>query len=362
MSGRLVPRGSLAALAPTGLALVGALLSAGCDAGAADSGSVYVTSGRTDEVVRLAADDGRVLGRIPLDRRRHESDEPHAVVFAPDGRHWYATVAHGQPSLWKFEANSDRLVGRVDLPSGGAAMIGISPDGAMAFVPNYARVEGGVGRVAAIRLRDLHVTGHEAVCDAPHDAAVHPRGDLVAIACAGSDEVLLLDSALVVRLRIPAPASTGSAADHGGSHVPAGGSRPLAVAWSPDGELLAVALHTAGRVWLVDRAGATRALFEVDAGPAQIAWLDDGRLVTANRMGGSMSIVDVSTSAGQRVAIPIEFPHGVALSDDGRVAFIACEGTLSVEGGVVAVDLETRQVLWQQRAGRYVLGVTYSSD
>ena len=346
------------ALAPVGFVLIGALVCGGCERGV--SGSVYVTSGRTDEVVRLAAHDGRVLRRIPLNRMRHESDEPHAVAFAPDGRFWYATVAHGEPSLWKFETGSDRLVGRVDLPSGGAAMIGMSPDGATAYVPDYDRAGGREGRVAAIRLHDLNVTAHAAVCASPHDAAVHPDGDVVAIACAGSDEVLLLDTTLVVRRRIPALAPSDTAAAHPGGHMPAGGSRPLSVAWSPDGEILAVALHAANRVWLLDRAGATRSLIEVEGGPAQIAFIDDGRLVTANRMGGSLSVVVIGNGAVSSYPLPIELPHGVAVADG--VAFVACEGNVDAEGGVVAIDIDSGRVLWQQRTGRYVLGVAYSTD
>ena len=347
------------ACAPIGLLLIGALVCGACDRGS--TGSVYITSGRTDEVIRLAADDGRVLRRIPLNRMRHESDEPHAVVLDPDGRFWYATVAHGEPSLWKFETGSDRLVGRVDLPSGGAAMIGMSPDGSTAFVPDYDRAGGRAGRVAAIRLRDLVVTAHEAVCATPHDAAVHPDGAVVAIACAGSDEVVLLDSALVVRRRIvaPPPDST-SAPAHSSGHMPAGGSRPLSVAWSPDGETLAVALHGANRVWLLDRTGDTRALIDVDAAPAQLAFIDDGRLVSANRAGGSLSVIRIENASVSSVPLPIELPHGVVVADG--VAYVACEGRADAEGGVVAVDIDSGRVLWQRRVGRYVLGVAYSND
>jgi DNA-binding beta-propeller fold protein YncE len=343
-----------------GLALIGAFVSAGCGRGA-DGGSLYVTSGRTDEIVRLDASDGHVIRRIATDRMRHESDEPHAIALDPAGRFWYASVAHGEPSLWKFETGSDRLVGRVDLPSGGAAMIGMTADGTTAFVPDYDRAGEREGHVAAIRLHDLHVIAHAPVCVAPHDAAVHPDGRVIAIACAGSDEVVLLDPTLQVRLRIRAPAMEDTVpVRHPDGHMPTGGTRPLSVAWSPDGETLAVALHAADRVWLLDRAGATRALVDVGGGPAQLAFLDDRRIVTANRMGGSMSIVQVDGSGVTSVALPIELPHGITVANG--VAYVACEGSTNAEGGIVAVDLETRRVLWQRRVGRYVLAVAFAPD
>ena len=342
------------ARAPAGFALAGALVFSACADGNA---SVYITSGRTDEVVRLAAVDGSIVRRISLDRRRHEADEPHALALSPDGAHWFATVAHGEPSLWKFEADTDRLVGRVDLPSGGAAMIGISPDGAMAFIPDYDRAGDREGRVAAIRLRDLVVTAHAPVCATPHDAAVHPNEDLVAVACAGSDEVVLLRGDLSVVARIRAPA-TPSDTDLVG-HMPEGGSRPLSVGWSPGGDVLAIALHSAGRVWLTDRHGSTRGVVEVGAGPAQVAFVDDGTLVTANRMDGSLSVVDTRGATElRRVRLPIPLPHGVAIGGRG-VAYVACEGPAEEEGGVVAVDIDDGRVLWQRRAGRYVLAVMY---
>lgn len=351
-------RGVRTANAPAGLVLAGALCIGGCDG--APTGSLYVTSGQSDEVVRLAAGDGSVRERISVDRRRHETDEPHAVALAPDGRHWYVTVAHGEPSLWKFETAGDRLVGRVDLPSGGAAMIGMSPDGSTAYVPDYDRAGDRVGRVAAVRLRDLHVTAHAEVCHSPHDAAVDPSHQLVAVACAGSDELVLLDPRdLSVRMRVHAPASAASA-EGMGAHGSGGGSRPLSVAWSPDGQLLAVALHSAGAVWLVDRGGSTLAVIPVGAGPAQVLFAGPAALLTANRMDGSLSVVDVESRAElRRVRLDARYPHGVAVDDDNRIAFVAFEGTPESDGGVIAVDLETGDVLWRREAGRYVLSVAY---
>ena len=122
-------------------------------------------------------------------------DEPHAVAISPDGRHWYVSVAHGEPTLWKFEMEADRLVGRVTLPTAGAARIGITPDGNRAFVPDYDRSQPGVpSRVAVVDLADLSVVATPVVCDGPHHAEVDPGGELVAVACSLSDEIVLLDA------------------------------------------------------------------------------------------------------------------------------------------------------------------------
>ncbi|NIU77918.1 MAG: hypothetical protein GWN71_31500, partial [Gammaproteobacteria bacterium] len=75
------------------------------------AGRVYLGSGMTDRVFVLDSRDGAVLDTLTLDPRRGETDEPHGLAVAPDGRHWYATLSHGEPTLWKFESDGDRLVG-----------------------------------------------------------------------------------------------------------------------------------------------------------------------------------------------------------------------------------------------------------
>ena len=259
------------------------------------AGHLYVTVGRSDEVVRLDAEDGSILRRIDVDRIRYDTDEPHAVATSPDGSLWYVTVAHGQPSLWKFETADDRLVGRVDLPSGGAAMIGMSPDGSTAYIPDYDRAGDRVGRVAAVRLHDLVVTAHEAVCEAPHEAAVHPSGEPIAVVCSGSDEIVFLDARdLTVERRFATPSDSSLPHDAVASgHMPGAGNRPMSAAWSPDGTLLAVALHSRAAVWLLGSDGVSRSVVPVDDGPAQVMFVDDRIVVSANRMGGTLSVVDV---------------------------------------------------------------------
>ena len=101
-------------------AFVPLLLAAACgrspDRPNEDAPRLYVTSGFTDEVHVLDARDGTTLRTISLDRRRTETDEPHGgVTVSPDGRHWYATLAQGHPTLWKYETAGDRLVGRLPL-------------------------------------------------------------------------------------------------------------------------------------------------------------------------------------------------------------------------------------------------------
>jgi DNA-binding beta-propeller fold protein YncE len=326
-----------------------------CPAEPSVGARLYAASGFTDQVFQLDAASGAVLETFPLDVRRAEVDEPHALALDPRGDFWYATVAHGDPTLWKFEVGRDRLVGRVALGTAGAGRIGITPDGATAFVPDYYRSGGALrSQVAVVRLETLEVVDRLTLCVAPHDAQVDPGGSLVAVACSKSDEVVVVDvETLEERSRFAvdvAPGSPGSPAH-----------RPLNLVWSPSGDLIYVVLQEAGEVRAFTVDGELRGSVGVGAGPAQLALSDDGRtMVTANRRDGSVSVIDVPELIERaRLSVGVVHPHGVTLSTDARRAYITYEGDPLTPGGVVAVDIDQLETVWNTEAGAFTLGIIY---
>ncbi len=335
-----------------------ALLAAGCGGanGPEEPPRLYVTSGFTDEVHVLDARDGTPLRTVTLNLRRTETDEPHGVTVSPDGRHWYATLAHGHPTLWKYETEGDRLVGRLRLDMPGAARVGLTPDGVRAFVPDYWR--DGLGeesRVAVVDLHDLTVAAMPVVCPAPHHAAVDPSGTRVAVTCSRSDELALMDAASAeVLVRVPAGPGPGAA----------GAPRyvPMNVAWSPDGARFFATMAGTGEVRAFSRTGAPEDVASVGRMPAQIAGSADGRvLVTANRGDGSVSVLDAAALAELRriELVGAAYPHGVALDPAGEVAYVTWEGRIGEPGGVVALRVGTGEALWRREVGVFTLGVAY---
>jgi DNA-binding beta-propeller fold protein YncE len=331
-------------------------LASGCARDAAPGPRLYVTSGFTDEVLVLDPADGRILDRIALDRRPADRDEPHGVAVAPDGRHWYATVAHGEPSLWKFEAPGDRLVGRLNLPTAGASRVDVSPDGARAVVPDYWL--GGLGqpsRVAVVSLHDMTLVDAPVVCPAPHHAAFDPAGHRIAVVCTLSDEIVVLEAdGLDLLARFPV--APGEASLPGNPL-----HRPMNLAWSPNGTRIYATLMRSGLVTAYTPDGDVLWSVRVGAAPAQIALTPDGRQAfTANRGDARLGIVDTET--GEARSLPLDgalHPHGVALDPAGTTAYVAYEGTTTSAGGVVAVDLVEGRVLWRTPAGVFTLGVAY---
>ena len=250
---------------------------------------------------------------------------------------------------------SDRLVGRVTLPTAGAARIGITPDGARAFVPDYDRSQPGVpSRVSVVDLADLSVVATPVVCSGPHHAEVDPTGDLVAVACSLSDEIVLLDArTLEERGRFAAgPERTSRAAC---SEAPEPG---LVTGWR--GDLGGAAPRGHGETFRPS--GEIVGTVMSGSRPAQIALTPDGAtLVTANRGNVSLSLVDTdSLIETARIPLGAEHPHGIALDELGLRAFVSCEGTPQTTGRAVAVDLEAGSILWSVEAGAYTLGAAYA--
>ena len=127
--------------------------------------------------------------------------------------------------------------------------------------------------VAFVRTDDLVVLVLSRPCPAPHDAAFSPSGDRVAVACALSGEVVILDGHDFHELeRVDLTTDTG---------VP----RVLNAEWAPDGTRLLVTLADRDEVVaLTPGTGAAVARFSTGSGPAQLAISPDGStVVVANR-------------------------------------------------------------------------------
>jgi len=338
---------------PRGYAMVAICWASFVGCGTASPDRVLVTSGATDEVLELDGANGNVLSQVPLDPRFSETDEPHGIAVSPRGTHWFATVSHGEPTLWKFELPDNRLVGRVSLGISGASRIGISPDGETAIIPDYYRGgRGAPSQVAVVRLHDLQVLDRPTVCAAPHDAQYTHDGSVIAVACSHADEVVLLDAVTfteVGRFAVdPIPGPPGSPR-----------FRPLNLLWGPRDETLLVTLHDADLVRVFTRAGDIVADVPTGAGPAQLAVLPAaGWLVSANRRDGSISIIAMTDwSERARVALGVAHPHGVAAARGADVVYVTYEGDTESPGGVVAVSIPGANVLWRTVGGAYTLGV-----
>jgi DNA-binding beta-propeller fold protein YncE len=268
------------------------------------------------------------------------------------------TLAHGEPTLWKYETEGDRLVGRVALPLRGSSRVDVSPDGSRAVVADYWL--GGLGApsdVAVVTLETMEVAARIEVCAAPHHAAWSPSGDRIAIACALSDEIVVLDATtLEERARFPVlrPGPEEPATRPGNPLA-----QPLNLAWAPDGSVLYASLMRSDEVAVFTPDGERLGAVRTGDSPAQIALAPDGGLlVVANRGDASVTLIDPEAGTSRAVTLAdIAHPHGVALSEDGATAYVTYEGGTTTGGGVLALDLRDERILWNTPAGAFTLGV-----
>jgi len=311
---------------------------------------LLVTSGFTDQVFVVDAATGAVLDSLSVDRRPGERDEPHGVAVAPDGRHWYVTLGHGEPTLWKYETDGNRLVGRLTLPTTGASRARISPDGSLAAVPDYWRAGGReASQVAIVRTLDLTVVAAPEVCAAPHDAVFSPSGDRIVVTCSQGDGVVILDAeSWEVSARH-------ALTDDAGSSV-----RPMNAVWTADGHRVLVSLMGRASIMDLDLSTGDRTEIPCGAGPAQLELSPDGTwLVVANRGAASVSLIRLESGETVTVDIPGGHPHGVAFGNDPDVAYVTYEGDVNTPGGVVALDIPSGSILWHTPLGVFTLGVAF---
>ena len=82
---------------------------------------VYVAAESEDVVQRLSFDANTYQGWVdvttPVGKIPTETDGPHGLTISPDKKHWFVTIAHGNPYgyLAKYSTDTHELMGTVDL-------------------------------------------------------------------------------------------------------------------------------------------------------------------------------------------------------------------------------------------------------
>jgi DNA-binding beta-propeller fold protein YncE len=345
---------------------------------------VFVASEAVDQIalVRFGPAGGSVERRIATGLNPTDPDGPHGLAVAPDGRHYYVTTAHGVPngSLWKYTTERDELVGRVELGSFPASLQ-ISPDGRFAFVVNF-NLHGEMipSSVSVVDTEAMVEVARLGTCTMPHGSRMDPRGARHWSVCMMDDVLVEIDARQLEVDRhfmltpgrehgmpgAPHVMAAAAGADTGhGTVAPSAGPTRCSPTWaapSPDGARVYVACNAADDIVEVDVAG-WRLLRRIPAraGVYNLAVTRDGRtLIATNKRDRSVSLIDLA--AGRELArIPTlrSVVHGIAVSDDGRYAFVSVEGVGAEPGTVEMIDLEGRRRVASVDVGQMAGGVDF---
>lgn len=261
--------------------------------------------GSTLTVLDLRA--GKVERTLSLGQLRR----PHGILFLPGGRQLLVT-AEDSRALAVVDLASGKVVRTIETGQEASHMVAASPDGKRAYVANI-----GSGTLTAIDLAAGKVLRHVATGAGTEGVAVSPDGKTVWVTARDADKVAVVDAgSLEVVARLPAP------------------SFPIRVQLTDDGRWAVVSCAKTGEVRVFDAARRTEvARLAVPAGKAS----GKGRLF-GDRFGKS----------------PV--PIGIVIPPGAGRAYVASAHA----DEVIAIDLTTRKVVAQLRAGREPDGLGWS--
>ncbi len=329
---------------------------ANAPAPAAAGPRLYVSDETGGAIVVIDPQGGQVLERIAVGKR------PRGLHLSRDGRQLLVALSGspiGGPGVDESALPpADRAadgIGVVDLasrkvvrtyPSGvDPESFDISPDGNTVYVSNEDTGEMSVLDLVSGEIRQRVTVGAE-----PEGITVRPDGRVVYVSCEGDNEVLAIDtSTFKVLARI------------------ATGARPRAVVFTADNATALVTNENSGTVTLVD-AGKHSVVATIEiqkpasaptpARPMGLALSDDGRRAFVS-LGRARAVAVIDPSARRVVG---EFgdvgtrPWGIALSTDGRALYTAN----GPSGDVSVVDVTTGAVTRRISTGGSPWGVVES--
>lgn len=331
----------------------------GVGAAAAGAGAytVYVANESSDVVSAAEFRPGvgaRVVRDVPVGLLPGDIDGPHGLQSSPDGRFWYLTIAHGQPfgTVWKFDARADTLVGRAEVGMFPATM-GITPDGEYLFVVNFnLHGDPEPSTVSVVHTATMTELAKTVACVRPHGSRVNAAGTRNYVACVGGDQVVEIDAlSFEVSARFSvSPGAEGPLDDDAAASRVASECAPTWVTpgvGEREGLLYvpcnkrAEVLEIDTRDWRVSRRMGT------GAGPYNLDITPDGRTLVASLKGAQqIAIFDLTTGREvDRLPTSQSVTHGVAISLDGRYAFVSNEAVGATPGTLDVFDLAARRLV-----------------
>lgn len=306
--------------------------------------------GQTVEVVRSVQ-----VGRWPT-----EIDGPHGLAADPASNRWYVTIAHGNPFgyLAAYEGPGDPTdssaaasmeppVAEIELGLF-PATVDATAGGGLVFVANFDLHGDPVpGSVSVVDAGTMQEIARIETCVRPHGSRLTEDGRFHYSVCVGDDELVEID---VRRLAVARRLSLGDAC------------APTWTQASPDGARIYVACNGRDEVLEIDAGSwSVGRRFSTGSGPYNLEVTGDGRLLVVTYKGGrAVGIWDLERGVERaRVETTRRLPHGVALSPDGRYAFVSVEGVGGEPGAVDILDLTAGRRVRSVDVGKQAGGIAY---
>jgi DNA-binding beta-propeller fold protein YncE len=328
----------------------------------------YVCAESDDEValVRFGPNGTEVLKRISVGSFPAENEGPHGINVSPDGRHWYVSLAHGMPfgSVHKYETGTDQWVTDVTLGMF-PATLDIAASTGLMYIVNF-NLHGPMepSTVSVVETRSMTEVAQVETGVMPHGARLSHDGRWLYTVSMMNDTLVELNALTFEvsrQLKFGEPVENGPAGMESfgisGLVQPTWVSRPtpqgkVYVTGNSSNELFEVDLNA----WMI-----TRQFKETGAGPYNLDITPDGRiLVVTYKKDAAVGFWDLETGDELgRISTLRTVPHGVAITPDGRYAFITIEGVGGEPGGLEIYDIETRERVGDVEVGKQAGGIAF---
>jgi DNA-binding beta-propeller fold protein YncE len=321
----------------------------------------YVANESSDIVSLVRFDGHQVVEEKAIQVGFHPADldGAHGIAVSPTGQHWYVSIAHGQPygQVWKMETGTDQ---RVDSALVGLfpATMSLTPDGASLFVVNFNLHGDPVpSSVSAVFTPVMSEISKIETCVMPHGSRVTRDGQTHYSTCMMSDQLVessVMGMKVARRLVLTEGREHVMAEDHamggmamGGMDMATGGiCKPTWVVLSPDDQRLYVPCNGRGDVLEIDRASLEiLRRFPTGAGPYNADVTPDGSTLVVT-LKGEQAVTLIDLVSGDETRVPTTQPvtHGVAITPDGRYAFVSNEAVGATRGTVDVIDLAKGEI------------------
>ena len=330
----------------------------------------YVAAESEDEVAVLEfspATGLEVTKVVRVGRWPAEIEGPHGIFFDPSGEFWYLTLGHGYPNgtLLKYDAAADTVIGNTDLGLF-PATVSLTPEGALAFIVNSNFYGDPVpSTLSIVDTETMFEIDQTTTCTMPHGSRMSPDGSRHYSACM-MDNQLVETSTQTLEVTRRLNLVTGEAVPMAGQAamgMAAAGGPTCSPTWTTptgDGGTIYVACNRGNEIVEVDlRTWTVTRRMPAEGAPYNLALTPDGdRLLATLKGSGHLAVWELST--GTQVA-KIEslqrVTHGVAVTSDGRYAFVTVEGVGGEPGIVEVVDLSTYERVASAEIGKQAGGI-----
>jgi DNA-binding beta-propeller fold protein YncE len=369
----------------------------------AQSYYVYVTAESEDEVslIKFDGKKAETIKTIPVGVWPAENEGPHGITVAPDGKHWYLSLAHGNPygTLYKFATETDEVVGKVQLGLFPASMQ-ISPATGLLYCVNF-NLHGDMvpSSVSVVDVESMTELTQITTGAMPHGSRISSDGLKHYSVAMMSGELFEIDALnLKVSHTLDLDEASESLAmdhsrmdhstmnhdqkeepkkemkmegmdhagmDHAGMDMPNmkhSAFKPTWVSPHPSKNLVYVAGNGSNEVLEINTdTWETLRKFETDKGPYNIDISPDGRrMVVSYKTAAKTGVWDLETGKElARLENSQKVTHGVAISSDSKFAFVSVEGIGADPGMVDIIDLSTNKLIDTAYLGKQAGGIAF---